>query len=136
MIDLDYFKLINDTYGHQVGDEVLQMAAQRIESAVRAEEASVGRIGGEEFLVVFSDTDPEAAEAACGRIQEAIRSTPFGTAAGQIELTTSIGLATTSRPATTAELLSRADTALLEAKHGGRDRTIVENAMIDMTGAP
>ncbi len=133
MIDLDYFKLINDTYGHQVGDEVLQMAAQRIESAVRAEEASVGRIGGEEFLVVFSETDPEAAEAACGRIQDAIRRTPFGTAAGQIELTTSIGLATTSRPATTAELLSRADAALLEAKHGGRDRTIVENAMIDVS---
>ncbi len=133
MIDLDYFKLINDTYGHQVGDEVLRMAAQRIEAAVRADETSVGRIGGEEFLVVFNATDPEAAEAACRRIQTAIRRTPFGTAAGQIELTASIGLATTSRPATTAELLSRADAALLEAKHSGRDQTVVESAILELS---
>ncbi|MDJ0770060.1 MAG: diguanylate cyclase [Ilumatobacter sp.] len=124
MIDLDYFKLVNDTYGHQVGDQVLLAVAQRIESSVRGE-ATVGRVGGEEFLIAFDDVDRDVARAACERVSAAIRSTPIATTRGQVEMTASIGLATSRGSCTTDQLLACADTALLEAKQLGRDQLVV-----------
>lgn len=124
MLDLDYFKQINDTYGHPVGDEVIRMVANRISIAVRDVEASVGRIGGEEFLVIFHDATAAEAAEACDRIRLRIRSQPITTTTGPIELTASIGLATVETPCSTRELLANADAALLEAKTAGRDRTV------------
>jgi diguanylate cyclase (GGDEF)-like protein len=124
MLDLDYFKQINDTYGHPVGDEVIRMVANRVRTAVRDDEASVGRIGGEEFLVIFHNATAAEAAQACERIRHRIRSQPISTTAGPIELTASIGLATVDMICTATELLASADAALLEAKYSGRDRTV------------
>ncbi len=124
MLDLDYFKHVNDTYGHPVGDEVIRMVANRIKSAVRDDEATVGRVGGEEFLVVFHNASAAEAAEACHRIRLRIQSQPISTSAGPIEITASIGLATVDTICTSTELLARADAALLEAKQMGRDRTV------------
>lgn len=124
MLDLDYFKQVNDTYGHPVGDEVIRMVANRIRTAVRDDEASVGRIGGEEFLVIFHDATAAEAAEACDRVRQRIRNQPISTNAGPIEVTASIGLATVDMICTAKELLASADAALLEAKYSGRDRTV------------
>ena len=125
MLDLDHFKQINDTYGHPAGDEVIRVVASRIKAAVSDDEASVGRIGGEEFLVIFHNATPTEASQACDRIREHVRSQPILTAGGPIKVTASIGLATVDSACTAKELLASADTSLLEAKFSGRDRTIV-----------
>ena len=124
MLDLDYFKQVNDTYGHPVGDQVIRMVANRIRAAVRDDEASIGRIGGEEFLVIFHSASIIEAIEACDRIRQRIRSQPISTSAGPIEITASIGLATVDTICTATELLASADAALLEAKYSGRDRTV------------
>ncbi|NNF56198.1 MAG: diguanylate cyclase [Acidimicrobiales bacterium] len=124
MLDLDHFKQINDTYGHPAGDEVIRVVASRIKDAVSDDEASVGRIGGEEFLVIFHNATPTEASQACNRIRERVRSEPIPTTGGPIKVTASIGLATVDSICTAKELLASADTSLLEAKFSGRDRTI------------
>ncbi len=123
MVDLDHFKLINDTHGHPVGDEVIHAVGRRIAASVRPEDLA-GRIGGEEFLVVLQDTtSPEALEIA-ERIRHAIRSEPVGTTIGQLEITASVGLGIAIGPAELQRTLAVADTALMEAKHDGRDRLV------------
>ena len=123
MIDLDHFKRVNDTYGHPVGDQVLQAVAKRIRGSVRAE-ATVGRVGGEEFLVTFKPTSIDDAYALCERIRLSVASTPISTTAGLIDTTASIGLATTSGPCRSDRLMFSADMALLQAKEDGRNRVV------------
>lgn len=126
MLDIDYFKRINDTHGHLVGDGVLQHLAQLVLKRIRATD-TLGRYGGEEFLVVLPHTSPEQglmlAEMLCQHIREA-----FVDVRGlQLSITTSIGVAGMMPFAqeTVEGLIHRADEALYRAKTEGRDRVIL-----------
>lgn len=122
LIDLDHFKVINDSYGHGVGDEVLVQVAQILRQTFRDTDW-VGRWGGEEFLCVLPDTDPELARESMQRLCEMIASTSFSEENLALRLTVSVGIA--SFPAdgrSIADLLVRADAALYRAKREGGDR--------------
>lgn len=123
LLDLDNFKRINDTHGHQAGDEVLRRVASRLLSTVRGDDA-ICRLGGDEFLVLMADTDAATASRVAERIRRAITDTPVPTRDGPLSVSVSVGC--TIRPprdATAVEaLLERADKALMESKAGGRNR--------------
>jgi diguanylate cyclase (GGDEF)-like protein len=121
--DIDYFKLVNDTYGHLVGDEVLQEIAQRLQSQLRRGTQAY-RYGGEEFVVILTDTPLEQAVDVAERLRRAISTTPMRTKAGLIEVTASFGVAQqhSTSDGSAWDVLRRADKALYEAKRQGRDR--------------
>ena len=122
LCDADFFKRINDTLGHAVGDAVLVEVARRMTTALRDSDA-VGRIGGEEFLALLPGADRGAACVAAERIRAAVAARPFETAAGPVPVTVSIGVAVSlDGTATGEELTSEADQALYRAKQEGRDR--------------
>jgi diguanylate cyclase (GGDEF)-like protein len=130
LADLDYFKKINDTYGHLVGDSVLVESARRMKSAVRRYD-SLGRYGGEEFLFVLPGCAAEAAVAQAERIREAVAETAFSNATAPMPVTCSIGIASRDRPVTehTDELVREADLALYQAKRRGRNRVQAAQAV-------
>jgi two-component system cell cycle response regulator len=113
--DLDRFKTINDTHGHKTGDQVLVAAAHAMATHLRAEDA-LGRLGGEEFLVLLPDTGADAAVRFAERMRAEVAAAP-----SPVPITVSIGLATWDGEAP-EELLQRADEALYAAKDAGRDR--------------
>jgi len=118
-IDLDDFKLVNDTKGHSVGDELLVAAADRLAALVRESDTAV-RLGGDEFAVLIGGAESIAAvEATAERVVDAFRE-PFALAAGLITTTVTIGVATTVDGADTDELLRHADMALYAAKAAGK----------------
>jgi diguanylate cyclase (GGDEF)-like protein len=121
LVDIDHFKLINDNFGHPAGDEVLRVSAQRLRASVRSADA-VGRIGGEEFLVLV--TDPEAEDVA--GIAERIRATqakaPIQVDQHSISFTCSVGYAVGPARDPIDGLVKRADQALYRAKSNGRNR--------------
>ena len=120
LLDLDHFKLINDTYGHPTGDEVLCAVASRVRDAVRAGDI-VGRIGGEEFAVLLPHTPLDVARQVAERVRASV-----GAIAEPAALTVSIGVASVPRMAADAEeLLLAADQGLYRAKRSGRDRVVV-----------
>lgn len=122
MVDLDYFKAVNDNFGHSVGNEVLVSFANLIRSMVRASDY-VGRVGGEEFCVILPNTDREQGAIWGLRTCEKIRNSPIETSAGPIEITVSIGLAAMDQNVVDARsLIDFADGALQCAKRNGRDR--------------
>lgn len=124
MLDIDHFKAVNDKYGHDVGDEVLAELAKRLLSAVRGPDRC-GRLGGEEFSVLMTHADREAASQAAQRILLAIRQTPFETSAGPLRITVSIGLALRDEHTRSfAAIYRRADRALYTAKDAGRDQVV------------
>jgi diguanylate cyclase (GGDEF)-like protein len=122
MLDLDHFKTVNDTYGHQRGDAVLVELAGRVRAQVRDVD-TVARYGGEEIVVILPETDEGGAVQIAERICDAVRRRPFGDSAHeQIEVTVSIGAAVfPTHGATAGILLRQADRALYDAKHAGRD---------------
>jgi two-component system, cell cycle response regulator len=122
--DLDRFKLINDSWGHLAGDEVLCEIAKRALNVVRSFDL-VGRYGGEEFIVLMPETDLQIALAAAERLRSAIADTPFviSGVATPLRVTISIGVAATLEgDDSPTDLLRRADTALYAAKDAGRNR--------------
>ncbi|HZW14354.1 MAG TPA: sensor domain-containing diguanylate cyclase [Noviherbaspirillum sp.] len=123
--DIDYFKKINDTYGHPVGDTVLVKVASRLRSCIRPQEA-LGRYGGEEFLVVLPGSSHDTAVAVAERMRLAIAAQPEAIGTTALSLTISAGVASTDMfpTATTEELISRADIALYAAKDAGRNRVV------------
>jgi diguanylate cyclase (GGDEF)-like protein len=123
MLDLDHFKLVNDTYGHARGDAVLTEFSRRLQSVVR-EVDTVARYGGEEFVVVLPETSVDGAVRLAERIGATVRDRPFDAADGPaLPVTVSIGASVFPVNGTTAPLLLRAaDAALYQAKHQGRDR--------------
>jgi two-component system cell cycle response regulator len=128
--DIDRFKTVNDTYGHDAGDEVLREFAARIRSTVRGADLAC-RYGGEEFVVVMPDTDAVSAAAIAERLREAIERRPFQLkAAGlAINITASLGISSNTMGAETPEqLLKQADLALYEAKNAGRNRVVAAAA--------
>jgi two-component system, cell cycle response regulator len=125
MADLDHFKSINDTYGHLVGDEVLQEAARRLATGVRSYD-SVGRYGGEEFLIVLPGCNASDLIAGAQRLCHSIANQPIPTTVGNLSITLSLGLASPEAPGPELPdreaLLRAADTALYAAKAMGRNR--------------
>lgn len=131
LCDVDHFKRINDTYGHLVGDFVLQEVASRLRSAIRAYDAA-GRYGGEEFLLLLKDCEPSALESRAETIRSAISSAPIQAGEHQISVSISIGATTCGdldRSASIEKILARVDTALYQAKHQGRNRTILAQSV-------
>lgn len=124
ILDLDHFKNVNDTHGHLCGDQVLREAARRIAGCVRTYD-TVGRYGGEEFLVVAPTTDGAGALALAERIRQAIERPSFETDAGRVNVTASCGVASSggSDAIAASDLLRMADEALYRAKAGGRNRS-------------
>ena len=125
-IDLDGFKEVNDTLGHAVGDQLLQMVADRLSNTLR-EGDSIGRLGGDEFIVLVDGTSPDATPEVVGeRLLEELRA-PFDlkdSSGCKLTLTASIGIAAGFRPSAT-ELLRDADVALYRAKSMGKDCLVV-----------
>ncbi len=130
MTDIDRFKLVNDTYGHDVGDEVLREFAARIRSTVRGADLAC-RYGGEEFVVVMPDTPMELATSVAERLRALIEDKPFHVRSidRELSITASLGIATSSGAfGAPDELLKQADRALYEAKHTGRNRVVAAAA--------
>ncbi len=121
--DLDHFKAINDTHGHQAGDRVLATVGRRAAAVLRPDDI-IGRYGGEEFLVLLPGAGQQEAAQIAERLRVAMRARPFALPGGSdLTVTVSIGMATCAVGACSRQaLLHAADLALYEAKHGGRDR--------------
>lgn len=120
LADLDHFKMVNDTHGHDAGDSVLRDAARRLASAVRSTDLAV-RWGGEEFVGLMPDASREHAETVAERIRAAVADPPFATTAGRLDVTMSVGWAMLTEGESGMDLIARADTALYEAKRRGRN---------------
>jgi len=130
MFDLDHFKAVNDTWGHQVGDETLVAAASTIDDVATSFGGTAARLGGEEFAMVLPGTGAAMARDAVQRVLAGIRAievpTPDG---GVLRPTSSAGVVTHAAPSSTAapagaDLLATADEALYAAKSSGRDRMV------------
>jgi diguanylate cyclase (GGDEF)-like protein len=124
MLDLDHFKSVNDTYGHQAGDAVLREVASRVIQVIRSYDF-VGRHGGEEFLVVLPGCDRTRALQTAERIRSAVASVPVLANSDEILVTTRIGVTAADAGVCETELLAVADAALYQAKSGGRNRAAV-----------
>ncbi len=121
MLDLDHFKQVNDTFGHQAGDEVLREVTHRVQCGLRSYDA-LGRYGGEEFVVIAPGCDEESAFSLAERLRTAVNAAPVSTATGLIPVTVSLGIASLSEDINSPESLLRdADKALYGAKSAGRD---------------
>ena len=119
-LDLDDFKAINDSHGHQTGDAVLRLVADAMRSSVRQADV-VGRVGGDEFAVLMPETDAPLADAAAVRLAASLRTAFQGTPA----VTASIGVVSSAGAAATTDvLLRRADQAMYAAKKAGKDRVV------------
>ncbi|MGO4437514.1 PleD family two-component system response regulator [Rhizobium sp. RAF56] len=128
--DIDCFKQVNDTYGHDAGDEVLKQFASRIRSTARGADLAC-RYGGEEFVVIMPDTSSDVAANVAERLREAVETMPFLLKEKGIELgvTASFGISSLSAAVETPEhLLRQADRALYEAKNSGRNRVVAAAA--------
>jgi two-component system cell cycle response regulator len=127
LTDIDFFKSINDTHGHDVGDDVLREFGDRIRRSVRGADLAC-RYGGEEFVLVLPDSDQDAAVAIAERLRARMDNDPIPVSGGQkhLTITISLGVATVQGPNDTAEaLLKRADEALYRAKREGRNRVML-----------
>jgi len=124
LADIDHFKVVNDTHGHMVGDQVLIEVARRLAASVRGYD-SVGRYGGEEFLIVVTACDRSSAISAGERLRYSVSELPVPTSAGSIPVAISVGLVSTSNrlpPVNHSTLIRMADQALYRAKARGRNR--------------
>ncbi len=128
LLDLDHFKRVNDTFSHEVGDEVLRRVARLLEGAVSTVDdgSFAARMGGEEFLLVFVGEDEAAAARRFEDVRRAVADHPWSDLTGELPVTVSIGVASASGPTvpTPADLLGLADAALYRAKSQGRDRVV------------
>jgi len=131
IMDMDHFKSVNDTYGHDVGDMILKQLATLIIQQSRSSELAA-RFGGEEFVVLMPETDPQSALMAANRMRDVVQLTPFkiNDKGDTIQKTISIGIASLHPDGDSAEsLLKRADEALYEAKRAGRNRVTVNSVL-------
>lgn len=125
MLDIDRFKSINDNYGHDIGDEALKILSTTVLGCLRKVDC-FGRFGGEEFVAILPETKARDAESLANRIRSAIAQISIPILNSTVRMTVSIGVATYRLEDETLNfVLKRADTALYQAKHQGRDRVIV-----------
>jgi len=122
-IDIDFFKTINDEYGHLVGDRVLKEIYARLEDNLRLYDF-VGRLGGDEFVMALPGTDEPAAFGVAERLRESVRAAPVGT----LSVTVSLGVAQLAHGMNATQLIKNADIALYRAKSSGRNRTEIFRA--------
>ncbi len=130
ILDIDYFKAVNDRYGHDAGDDVLREFSLRIRKSIRNIDLAC-RYGGEEFVIVMPETDMAVATMVAERIRRRIATEPFVIQQGahNLEVTISIGIAAIGDEGdTAAAILKRADTALYRAKRDGRNRVVPDAA--------
>ncbi|WP_345978631.1 diguanylate cyclase [Sulfurimonas sp. HSL3-2] len=122
MLDLDYFKKINDTYGHQAGDDVLKKIANVIKQSIRGSDYPA-RFGGEEFIIILPETENSKAVELAQRIRKTLENEPIAISENEtIHVTTSIGVVTSRQGITTQTLLYLVDKALYKAKRNGRNQ--------------
>jgi diguanylate cyclase (GGDEF)-like protein len=133
MLDIDNFKLVNDNFGHNAGDEAIRRLSKVLQEGTRGIDCAA-RIGGEEFAIILVETGKESALEVAERLRVSIRNTPIPLAA---QITASFGVAECPSSAQTAlGMLQAADTALYEAKRSGRDKVVVwESAKSNSTTA-
>jgi diguanylate cyclase (GGDEF)-like protein len=125
MLDVDLFKDINDTFGHENGDQVLRVIAERISASIR-EIDIFGRYGGDEFIILLPESDLQNASTVAERLRNCIESTPIQVGKDQIPVTISLGVAmATEKTSSLAELIDQADAAMYQAKQSGRNRVAV-----------
>ena len=129
IIDLDHFKVVNDTYGHAAGDYLLQQIALTLRASVRMPDL-VSRLGGEELAVLLPDTDAADAMIASERIRRSIEGLVVQWEGQSLTITASIGVAVAKGDLPTRELFAQADAALYAAKRGGRNRVVFSGAMV------
>jgi diguanylate cyclase (GGDEF)-like protein len=121
MIDLDWFKSINDRFGHLAGDQVLRRVVERIRDCSRETDV-IGRYGGEEFILLLPGADPHAGARLVERVRGAISTAEWSDIGPDLEVSVSCGIASIRPTDTLDDLLARADQALYEAKRGGRNQ--------------
>jgi diguanylate cyclase (GGDEF)-like protein len=126
MLDVDHFKLVNDSYGHETGDRALIELARVMRANVRASD-TFGRWGGEEFLVLMPDTPVADARVMLNRLMDVLRLSSIDAGDHVLRLTISIGLASHRQTESLSDTLRRADAALYHAKQAGRDRLVLES---------
>jgi len=131
LVDLDHFKQINDQYGHLVGDQVLQMVGKHFRSGLRDTDL-MGRYGGEEFMLILTNTEREGATIFCNRLRQSLETTPIVVAeSGELHLTASFGIAGyTFKNESVEDMVRTADQNLYLAKAQGRNRVVVAKAAI------
>lgn len=135
LLDIDHFKRVNDTFGHDAGDLVLREVAQVLRECSRAEDL-VARYGGEEFILAIPTASPTQAKARAERIRAAIESRRLAVDGNPLRVTASLGLAF-ARPGklkSATSLITAADRALYQAKHGGRNRVVLRTGPQPLNG--
>lgn len=133
LIDLDHFKQVNDTYGHQAGDAVLRQTAERFHAVFQRKTDVVARYGGEEFAIILADVGEARARQLAEQVRQQIAATPMDLGHQAIDVTASIGLAW-CRPTsqyTAHDLVADADMALYEAKRLGRNRVCLHHTLCE-----
>lgn len=135
MVDVDFFKQVNDDYGHDVGDQVIKGLAELLKAAIRTSDMAV-RFGGEEFMVLLPDTDESGAMLLAERIRKDMESAQFQTPQGVLKKTLSVGVALFPGDGEGFwAIVKYADIALYQAKEQGRNRTLMyERSMLDESG--
>ncbi len=123
MLDIDFFKKINDTYGHGVGDEAIKAVSEKIKSIVRETDVA-GRIGGEEFGVILPETDLEMATTLAERLRLGFTEIAVPASNTKVKLTASLGVADSKQNPSLDDIMTRADSALYNAKDQGRNRVV------------
>lgn len=135
MVDIDHFKNINDSFGHEVGDQVIRQVADYLRRMSRSSDV-VARIGGEEYLLILPDTDLKPAKILAERIREAICERPFVVGHQRVPVTVSLGVARILGDASLDGLTQEADRAMYQAKQGGRNRVAsVESTPLHLSTA-
>jgi diguanylate cyclase len=122
--DIDFFKRINDTYGHKTGDKALVIIAQILEEHCRKSDF-VARFGGEEFVMLFPDTDAQTALLVANKLRTTVEKTSFKASGDKISITLSCGLSQFLTGDTYEAIFERADKALYQAKQNGRNQCVV-----------
>ncbi len=122
VLDIDHFKRINDDYGHSTGDSALKALASRIRQCVRATD-SIFRYGGEEFVIMLSNTDQAGAQLLAERIRQSVEEMLYVSDRASLNMTISLGIASLEKDENAESIFDRADHALYEAKTSGRNRT-------------
>jgi len=129
LFDMDFFKRINDTYGHPVGDQVLQHLSRIARSVLRGYDM-LARYGGEEFIAMLTETTPSQGHILGERLRKLVEQRPFVMEDGDvIKLTVSIGIAGARVPYDKKDIISEADQALYRAKETGRNKVVLFNAI-------
>ncbi|MDQ6970656.1 MAG: diguanylate cyclase [Mariprofundus sp.] len=124
IIDIDFFKQVNDTHGHDVGDEILQQLGIILQDHIRSTDLAA-RIGGEEFCIVFAAADVDTSLKLADRLRQSVEAFPFNTQQGILNITTSIGLAEHRAGKAIGHTFKAADKALYVSKHNGRNQVSI-----------